>query len=43
MQWLHEQTKLTPADLSAYSGAQTFECVNSRFYQLDAWTEAQGN
>lgn len=38
MQWLHEQTQLTESDLSVYSGAQTFECVYSRFYQLDPWT-----
>jgi hypothetical protein len=38
MQWLRDQTKLTESDLTVYSGERTFECVYSRFYELDPWT-----
>ena len=38
MRWLRDQTKLTETDLSVYSGERTFECVYSRFYELDPWT-----
>jgi hypothetical protein len=38
MKWLAEQTGLTAEDLKPYRGSQTFECVYSRFFQLDART-----
>jgi hypothetical protein len=39
MQWLNGQTGLTAAELLAYTGTTTFECVYSPFIRLDPLAE----